>query len=149
MALGPMSPPRRPCPRSMGTPKIPTGGRALSGKGDTPRAPRVGGRLEGPVRGEPDGVDPAEKHVRLLEGEHPAVAPDIGHPGPVLVSEQVPLRVESRRKDSLLDAHTEVEHVYKRLKDGGRYARGAGRSERNEPALGRGDDRRAHAGDQT
>src|ERR687893_524201 len=97
MALGPMSTPRRPWPRSIGTPKMPTGMRPFSGKGDTPRTPRVGRRLEPSLGRQSDSVYAAEEHVRLLEGEYAPEAPHVRDPGPVLVGEQVPLGVEPRR----------------------------------------------------
>src|SRR5215210_6292699 len=148
MALGPMSTPRRPWPRSIGTPKMPTGRRSFSGKGDTPGTPRVGRGLEPSLGRQPDGVDAAEVHVRLLEGEHAPEAPYVRDPCPVLVGEQVTLGVEPRREDGVLDGHAEVENVDERLQDGCGYARGAGGAEGDEPALRGGDDGRAHARDE-
>src|SRR4028119_1684990 len=88
MALGPIPTPRRPWPRSMGTPKIPTGWRPFSGKGDPPGSPRVRRRLEPSLRRQPDGVDAAEEQVGLLVGEHAPEAPQVGGPAPVLAGAQ-------------------------------------------------------------
>src|SRR3712207_1320505 len=103
-----MSTPRLSCPRSMVTPKMPGGFLAPSNKGHAPRAPRVGGRLERTLRGAPDGVDPAEVHVRLLEREDLLVAVEVGRARASLVGEQVPLGVEARREDRRLERHPEV-----------------------------------------
>src|SRR4028119_266437 len=148
MALAPMSTPRRPCPRSIGTPKMLTGWRPFSGKGDPPGTPRVRRRLEPSLRSQPDGVDAAEEHVGLLVGEHPPETPEVRGPAPALVGEQVPLGVEARRQYGLLYAHPEVQDVDERLQDGGRYARGAGRAEGDDPTLRGRDHGRAHAGDE-
>src|SRR5918998_537959 len=111
MAEGPMSTPRLSCPRSIGTPKIPGGLLAPSNKRDTSRAPRVGGGLEGPLGGTPDGVDAAEVHVRLLEGEHLPVAVEVARAGSRLVGEEVALGVEARGEDRGLERHPQVERV--------------------------------------
>src|SRR5918995_1413535 len=109
MALGPMSTPLRSWPRSMGTPKSPTGSRSFSDKGGTSRTSWVGRCFEAPPWRPPDGVDPAEEHVGGLVAEHALVA------------------VEDGRGD----------------------ARGARGTERDQAALLRGDDGRAHVGDET
>src|ERR687894_397610 len=126
MAEGPMSTPRRSWPRSIGTPKIPGGFLAPSNKRDTPRAPRVGGGLEGPLRGTPDGVDPAEEHVRFLEGEDLSVGVEVARAGARLVGEEVTLGVKARGKDRGLERHPQVQHVHEDLQDGSRDARGPG-----------------------
>src|ERR671910_1054599 len=148
MAEGPMSTPRLSWPRSMGTPRMPGGLRAPSNKGHTPRAPRVGGGLERTLRGAPDGVDPAEVHVRSFEGEYLLVAAEVARGGTRLVGEEPPLGVEARGEDRGLERHPEVEHVHERLQDGGRDAGCPGRAKGYETTLLRGDDGRAHAGDE-
>src|SRR5215210_344980 len=148
MAEGPMSTPRRSWPRSIGTPKIPGGLLAPSNKRHTPRTPRVGGCFERTLGGAPDGVDPAEVHVRLVEGEDLLVAVEIGRARAGLVGEEVALGVEARGEDRTLERHPEVEYVHQGLQDGGRYPGCAGGAERDQtPFLG-GDDGRAHAGDE-
>src|SRR5215211_3605677 len=101
MALGPMSTPLRSWPRSIGTPKIPTGSRSFSNKGGPSGTSWVGRRLE------------------------------------------------ARGEDRALQGHPEIEYVDDRLQYGRRYARGARRPERDDAAVLRGDDGRAHVGDQT
>src|SRR3954447_19917843 len=145
MALGPMSTPLRSWPRSMGTPKRPTDLRLFSNKGCTPRTPRVGRRLEASARRSPDGVDAAEEHVGDLVAEQALVAVEVGRAGAGFVGEEVVLRVEARGEDGFLQRHPEIHHVYHRLEDGRRYARGARRTKRDQaPFLG-GDYGRAHA----
>src|SRR5919112_5276018 len=146
MALGPMSTPRRSWPRSMGTPKIPTGSR--SNKGNPARTSRVSRRLEASVGCSPDRVDPPEEHVGRLVGQHALVFVEIRRTGAGLVGEEIPLRVEARGEDRVLQCHPEVQHVYDRLQYGRGYARGARRPERDDATLLRGDDGRAHVGDQ-
>src|SRR5215208_6502666 len=147
MALGPISTPRRSCPRYIGTPKIPTGSR--SNKGGPSRTSWVGRRLEASGRWPSDRVDPAEEHVGSLVGKHGLVAFEVRRAGADLVGEEIPLRVESRGVDRGLERHPEIQHVYDRLQYGRRYARGARRPQRDDASLLRGDDGRAHAGDQT
>src|SRR5215213_2484436 len=139
MALGPMSTPRRSWPRSMGTPKSPTGSRSFSNKGSPSRTSWVGRRLEASVGRPPDGVDPAEVHVGGLVAQHALVAIEAGRVGARLVGEEV----------VLLERHPEIHHVYHRLENGRWYARGARGTERDQAPLLRGDDGRAHVGDQT
>src|SRR5215212_7857951 len=103
MADGPMSTPRRSCPRSIGTPKSPAGFLASSNKRHTSRAPRISGRLEQTLGGAPDGVDPAEVHVRLLEGEELLVAVEVGGARDGLIGEESALGVEARREDRALE----------------------------------------------
>src|SRR5919112_5651951 len=112
MALGPMSTPLRSWPRSMGTPKRPTGSRSLSGKGGPSRTSWVGRRLEAPGGRHPDGVDPAEEHVGCLVAEHALVAFEVGCAGAGLVSEEVGLGVETRGQDRLLKRHPEINYVH-------------------------------------
>src|SRR5215203_2477270 len=115
MALGPISTPRRSWPRSIGTPKIPTGPRPFSNNGSSSRTTGIGRRLEAPVRCSPDRVDPAEEHVGGLVAQHTLVAVEVHRAGAGLVGEEVPLRVEARGEDSALQRHTEIQHVYDRL----------------------------------
>src|SRR5919112_6309247 len=148
MALGPMSTPLRSWPRSMGTPKRPTGSRSLSGKGGTSRTSWVGRRLEAPGRRPPDGVAPAEEHVGGLVAEHALVALQVGRAGAGLVGEKAVFRVEARGEDRLLQRHSEVHHVHYGLQDGRRYARGAGGTEGDQAPFLRGYDGGAHVRDQ-
>src|SRR5215207_948418 len=113
-----MSTPRRSWPRSIGTPKIPTGCR--SGIGCTSRASRVRCGLEEAFRGAPDGVDPAEVHRGFLVGEHLLVAVEVGRAGPGLIGEEVALGVEARGENRALQRHPEVEHVHEGLQYGRR-----------------------------
>src|ERR671921_690292 len=115
MALGPISTPRRSCPRSMGTPKIPTGLRTSSDKGDTSRTSRVCRRFEASVRSSPDRIDPTEEHVRGLVGQHALVVVEVRRAGAGLVGEEVTLRVKAWREDRLFQRHPEIQHVYDRL----------------------------------
>src|SRR5215203_2475039 len=133
MALGPMSTPRRSWPRSMGTPKIPTGSR--SNIGNPARTSWVGRRLEAPVRCSPDRVDPAEEHIGRLVGQHALVFVEIRHTGAGLVGEEIPLRVEARGEDRVLQRHPEIQDVYDGLQYGRGYAGGAGRPERDDAAV--------------
>src|SRR5215212_4105 len=110
-----MSTPRRSWPRSIGTPKIPTGSRSFSGKGAPSRTSWVGRSLEASVRCSADRVDPAEEHVGGLVGQHTLVAVEVRRAGAGLVGEDVPLRVEARGENSALQRHTEIQHVYDRL----------------------------------
>src|SRR5215212_3572530 len=125
MALGPMSTPLRSWPRSIGTPKRPTGTRSFSGKGDPPRTSWVGRSLEAPCGRPPHGVDPAEEHVGSLVAEHALVVVQVGHAGARLVGEKVFLSVEAWGEDCLLQRQPEIHHVYYGLEDGRGYARGA------------------------
>src|SRR5918997_4650268 len=147
MAEGPMSTPRRSWPRSMVTPKIPAGLRALSNKRHAPRASRVGGGLEEPLRGATHGVDPAEVHRGFLVDEHLLVAVEVVRAGAGLVGEEVALGMEAWGENRRLQRHPEVQHVDQRLQDGSGDPGGAGRAQGYEAAL-LGEDRRAHAGDQ-
>src|SRR5919112_2119535 len=149
MALGPMSTPRLSWPRSIGTPKIPTGSRSFLDKGGSSRTPRIGRGLEVSDRGAPHGVDPTEEHVDGLVAQHALVVLEVGLAGAGLVGEEVAFRVEARGEDSILERHPEIEYVYDRLEYGRGYARGAGRAERDEAAFLRGYDGWAHVGDQT
>src|SRR5215212_1795222 len=148
MAEGPMSTPRRSWPRSIGTPKMPGGCLAPLNKRHTPRAPRVGRRLKGTLGGTPDGVDPAEVHVRLVEGEDLLVAVEVGRARAGLIGEETALGVEARREDRRLERHPEVEHVHEGLQDGGWYPGGTWGAERDQTSLLGRDDGRAHAGDE-
>src|SRR5918998_3736108 len=147
MAEGPMPTPRRSWPRSMVTPKIPAGLRALSNKRHAPRASRVGGGLEEPLRGATHGVDPAEVHRGFLVDEHLLVAVEVVRAGAGLVSEEVALGVEARGEDRRLQRHPEVQHVDQGLEYGGGDPGGAGGAQGYDAAL-LGKDRWAHAGDQ-
>src|SRR5215211_5625918 len=149
MALGAMSTPRRSWPRSMGTPKIPTGSCPFSNKGSPSRTSWVGRRFEASGRRAPDRVDPAEEHVGGLVGQHGLVVVEVRRTGAGLVGEKIPLRVEARGEDSGLERHPEIQNVYNRLQYGRGYARGARRLQRDYAALLRRDDGRAHVGDQT
>src|SRR5215212_1846636 len=122
MALGPMSTPRRSWPRSMGTPKSPTGSRSFSNKGSPSRTSWVGRRLEASARCQPDGVDPAEEHVGGLVAKHMLVPVKVGRAGAGLVGEEVPLGVKARGEDGVLERHPEINHVYDRLEYGRGYA---------------------------
>src|SRR5688572_16967119 len=102
MAEGPMSTPRRSWPRSIGTPKIPTGCRACSVIGGASGASRISGCLEETIRGAPDSVDPAEVHRGFLIGEHLLVALEVCRAGAGLVGEEAALGVEARGEDSAL-----------------------------------------------
>src|SRR5918998_6138334 len=99
MAEGPMSTPRRSWPRSMGTPKIPTGRRTFSNKRHTPRASRIGRGFEWSLRCAPHGVDPAEVHRGLLVDEHLLVAVEVVRGSAGLVGEEVALGVKAWRED--------------------------------------------------
>src|SRR5215210_895785 len=149
MALGPMSTPRLSWPRSIGTPKIPTGSRSSLNKGDSSRTSWIGRGLEASDRCSPDGVDTAEEHVDGLVAQHALVVVEVGRAGPGFVGEEIPLRVKARREDGILERHPEIEYVYDRLENGRGYARRAWGTERDQAALLRGDDGRAHVGDQT
>src|SRR5215212_1217609 len=149
MALGPMSTPLRSWPRSIGTPKIPTGSRSFSNKGGPSGTSWVGRRLEASVRCLSDRVDPAEEHVGGLVGQHTLVVVEVRRAGTGFVGEEIPLRVKARGEDRALQGHPEIEYVDDRLQYGRRYARGARRPERDDATVLRGDDGRAHVGDQT
>src|SRR5215204_6207002 len=112
MALGPISTPRRSWPRSMGTPKIPTCSRPFSDKGSPPRTTGVGRRLEASVRRSPDRVDPAEEHVGGLVGQYALVVREVRRARAGLVGEEIPLRVEARGEDRILQRHPEIQDVY-------------------------------------
>src|SRR5215210_2310646 len=127
MALGPMSTPLLSWPRSMGTPKIPTGARPFSNIGGPPRTTGIGRRLEASVWCAPDRVDAAEEHVGGLVGQHALVVGEVRRARAGLVGEEIPFRVETWGEDRVLQRHTEIQHVYDGLQDGRGYARGAGR----------------------
>src|SRR5215210_6185264 len=115
MALGPMSTPRRSWPRSIGTPKIPTGLRPFSNNGSSSRTSGIGRRLEVSFRCSPDRVDPAEEHVGCFVAQHASVVVEIRRTRTGLVSEEIPLRVEARGEDSVLQRHPEIQNIYDRL----------------------------------
>src|SRR5688572_27501477 len=100
MALGPISTPRRSWPRSIGTPKIPTG--PFSNNGSSSRTTGIGRRLEASVRCSPDRVDPAEEHVGCLVAQHTLVVVEVCGARTGLVSEEIPLRVEARGENRVL-----------------------------------------------
>src|SRR5215204_4035303 len=104
MALGPISTPRRSWPRSISTPKIPTGLRPFSNNGSSSRTTGIGRRLEASVRCSSDRVDPAEEHVGGLVGQHALVSVEIHCAGTGLVGE-----------DSVLQRHPEIQNIYDRL----------------------------------
>src|ERR687889_202008 len=112
MALGPISTPRRSWPRSMGTPKIPTGPLRLSNNGSSSRTTGIGRRLEASVRCSPDRVDPAEEHVGSLVAQHTLVGVEVRRARTGLVGEEIPLRVKARGEDRLLQCLPEIQHVY-------------------------------------
>src|SRR5215210_5242100 len=154
IADGPMSTPRRSCPRSIGTPSMPTGRLVPPlpgslGEGHPSRAAGIGRRLELPLRGAAHRVDAAEVHVRLVVGEDTAVAGEVPPFRAGLVGEQVALGVDARGVDGRFERHPEIHGVYQRLRYGGGDARSAGGSQRDHIAAGRRHDRRAHAGDET
>src|ERR671914_1041529 len=149
MALGPISTPLRSWPRSIGTPKIPTGLRPYSNNGSSSRTTGIGRRLEASVRCSSDRVDPAEEHVGGLVGQHTLVVVEVRRTGTGLVGEEIPLRVEARGEDRVLQRHPEIQNIHYRLQYGRRYARGARRPKSDDTAVLRGDDGRAHVGDQT
>src|SRR5215210_4894180 len=115
MALGPMSTPCRSWPRSIGTPKIPTGLRTFSSNGCSSRTSGIGRRLEASVRWSPDRIDPAEEHVGGLVGQHALVGVEVRCAGAGFVGEEIPLRVEARGEDSILQRHLEIQNIYDRL----------------------------------
>src|SRR5215218_3025350 len=149
MAEGPMSTPRRSWPRSIGTPKIPAGRRAPSDKRHAPGGSWIGGGLEEALWGTPDGVDPAEVHVGSLERENLLVPIQISRTGTGFVGEEISLGMKARGEDRGLQRHPDVEHVHQGLQDGGGDPGRPGRAQSYEAAFFRGDDGRAHAGDQT
>src|ERR671913_542528 len=112
MALGPISTPRLSWPRSIGTPKIPTGPRPFSNNVGSSRTTGIGRRLEASVRCSPDRVDPAEEHVGCLVAQHTFVAVEIRLARTGLVGEEIPLRVKARGEDRLLQCLPEIQHVY-------------------------------------
>src|SRR5829696_4383450 len=115
MALGPISTPRLSWPRSIGTPKIPTGPRPFSSNSSPSRTTGIGRRLEAPVRRTSDRVDPAEEHVGCLVAQHAFVAVEVRRARTGLVGEEIPLRVKARGEDRALQRHPEIQHVYDRL----------------------------------
>src|SRR3712207_3563745 len=149
MAEGPMSTPRRSWPRSMGTPKMPAGCRACSGKGSSPAASRISGCLEEAIRDASDRVDPAEVHRGFLVGEYLLVAVEVCRASTGLVGEEAALRVEARGEDRALQRHPEVEHVHEGLQDSRGDARCPRRAYCYEASLLRSEEGRAHARDQT
>src|ERR671910_3364564 len=106
MALGPISTPLRSWPRSIGTPKIPTGPRPFSNNGSPSRTSGIGRRLEASVRCSSDGVDPSEEHVGCLVAQHTFVGVEVRCAGAAFVGEEIPLRVETRGEDSILQGHS-------------------------------------------
>src|ERR671914_205058 len=97
-----MSTPRRFCPRSIGTPRIPTGGRVpgvLSSKGHSTGAPGISGGLENALGGTARGVDPTEEHRGLLVGE------------------EVTLGMQARGAYGGLEREPKVDYVYEGLQD--------------------------------
>src|ERR687894_198776 len=115
MALGPRSTPLRSCPRSIGTPKIPTGPRPFSNNGSPSRTSGIGRRLEASVRCSSDSVDPAEEHVGCLVAEHAFVAGEVSCAGACFVSEEISLRVKAWGEDSVLQYQSEIQNVDDRL----------------------------------
>src|SRR5918994_4110063 len=115
MALGPISTPLRSWPRSMGTPKIPTGPRPFSNNVSPSRKSGIGRRLEASVRCTSDRVYPAEEHVGCLVAQHALISVEVCCAGAGLVGEEIPLRVKSRGQDSVLQSHPEIQNVYHRL----------------------------------
>src|SRR4051794_23503267 len=132
MALGPMSTPRRSCPRSSGTPRTPTGRRplpnVLSSKGHAAGAARVGGGLEEALRSAAHGVDPAEEHGGLIVGEYALIEGEIRLAGTDLVGKEVTLGVQARSADGGFQREPVVHYVHEDLHYGRRDAGGAGRS---------------------
>src|SRR3954471_8878371 len=132
MALGPISTPRRSCPRSSGTPRTPTGQRplrdVLSSKGHAAGAARVGGGLEEALRSATHGVDPAEEHGGLVIGEYSLIERETRLAGTGLVGEEVTLGVQARRADGGFQREPEVHHVHEDLHYGCWDTGGAGRS---------------------
>src|SRR5829696_8406359 len=121
--------------------------RALS-KGHAARAAGVGGGLKETLARAPDRVDRPEEHRVFFVGEDLLVSREIRFFSPGLVGEEVPLSVQSWSVDCIIQMRAEIYNVYERLGDGGGDTGGAGRAQGEEVAVGRGDDRRAHAGDQ-
>src|SRR5918998_1162935 len=115
MALGPTSTPRRSCPRSIGTPRTPTGRRAFSGpasgKGHAAGAAGGGGGPGGGGWGVTHGVDPAKEHRGLVVGEYLLVAREIGFLRPGLVGEEATLGVQTRGVDRGFQRQAAVHHV--------------------------------------
>src|SRR5918994_365157 len=141
-----MSTPRRFCPRSIGTPRIPTGRRVpvlLSSKGHSTGAPGIGGGLEDALGGSARGVDPTEEHRGLVVGGEVRLA------GSGLVGEEVALGVQARGAYGGLEREPKDDYVYEGLQDRRGYTGGPWRAQRDEISVRRRDDRRAHAGDQT
>ena len=63
----------------------------------------------------PDRVDPAEEHVGGLVAQHALVVVEIRCAGTGLVGEEISLRVEARRENSVLQRHPEIQNIYDRL----------------------------------
>src|ERR671912_576538 len=121
MALGPISTPLRSWPRSMGTPKIPTGPRPFSNNVSPSQTSGIGPRLEASVRCASDRVDPAEEHVGCLVAQHTFVGVEVRCAGAGFVSEEISLRMEARGENGVLQRHPEIQNVYDRLQYGRRY----------------------------
>src|SRR5215217_1931514 len=131
-----MSTPRRSWPRSIGTPRTPTGGRTYPGG------------LKEAIGGAACGVDPAEEHRGLVVGEDALVGGEIRLASACLIGEEVALSVQARGSNGGLEREPKDDNIYEGLQDCRRDAGGTGRAQGDDiPGRGR-DDRRAHAGDQ-
>src|SRR5918994_2891946 len=147
-----MSTPRRFCPRSIGTPRIPTGRRVpgvLSSKGRSTGAPGIGSGLEDALGGSARGVDPTEEHRGLVVGEDPLVGREVRLAGAGLIGEEVALGVQARGAYGGLEWEPKDNYVYEDLQDRRGNPGGTWRAQRDEISVRGRDDRRAHAGDQT
>src|SRR5215217_7998220 len=116
-----MSTPRRSWPRSIGTPRTPTGGRTypggLSSKGHATGASGIGGGLKEAIGGAACGVDPAEEHRGLVVGED------------ALVGEEVALSVQARGSNGGLEREPKDDNIYEVLQDCRGDAGGTGRAQ--------------------
>src|SRR5918994_2095841 len=142
-----MSTPRRFCPRSIGTPRIPTGRRVpgvLSSKGHSTGAPGIGGGLEDALGGTTRGVDPTEEHRGLVVGEDPLVGGEVRLTGAGLVGEEATLGVQARGAYGGLKREPKDDHVYKGLQDRRGDTGGTWRAQRDEISVRGRDDRWAH-----
>src|SRR5918998_1076796 len=114
-----MSTPRRSWPRSIGTPRTPTGVRAppggLSSKGYATGAPGVGGSFEDALGGATRGVDPTEEHRGFVVGEDPLIGGEVRLAGAGFVGEEVALGVQAWGADGGLEREPEDDNVYERL----------------------------------
>src|SRR5919112_3755995 len=147
-----MSTPRRSWPRSIGTPRTPTGVRlppgGLSSKGHATGASGIGGGLEEAIGGAACGVDPAEEHRGLVIGEDPLVGGEIRLASACLIGEEVALSVQARGSNGGLEREPKDNNIYEGLQDCRGDAGGTGRTQGDDiPVRGR-DNGRAHAGDQ-